>query len=163
MNSKLIAFLVLVFSNACFGAEYEMLWDHDGLNIDISMARAPSGVATRVAEFGVLTPNISLPTIRKLAENKVELRAKEEGIVYLFIKNNESKTLRFSVAPHGTHPAESALGFHFNCLCNGHIYEVPSGKTWYRIMQIKVSTDSKGPVILRHKIFRVKKSEMKNS
>jgi hypothetical protein len=79
-------------------------------------------------------------------------------LIYLFVKNTSTKKIRFSVAPHETHPAEHALGFHFNCLCNGHIYEVPPQKTWYRIMHLKnKSTENKAEVKLHHVLFPVRK------
>lgn len=136
-----------------------MLWEHSGLDFEIRMEMAPLGVKDRLAEHGIVTPETKLPTIRSLPENKIKLGDKETAIIYLYIKNKSKKSVRFSVAPHGTEPAETSLGFHFNCLCNGHVYEVAPGKVWYRIMQLKTSEQlPPEKVQLKHVIFEVKKN-----
>ncbi|MGZ3705098.1 MAG: LIC11469 family lipoprotein adhesin Lsa20, partial [Bdellovibrionota bacterium] len=64
----------------------------------------------------------------------------------------------FSVAPHEIIPAASALGFQFQCLCNGTLYEVPGGKFWVRVLSLGANPEAKPQdIVLRHIIFRRKR------
>lgn len=140
--------------------EYKLEWDYEGLPFEVRTARAPISELRRVAEMGIVDDKIHLPIQGQMPDGKVILNGGESAVVYLFIKNTGKKTIRFSVAPHSTHPGASALGFSFNCLCNGHIYEVPPGKIWYRIMELrnhKSGNSSSEPVTLMHHIFKVDK------
>lgn len=138
--------------------EYKLEWDYDGLPFEVRTARAPGGEVSRVSETGVVSDQVKLPILSQMPDGKVKIADGESAIIYLFVKNNGKKKIRFSVAPHSTHPGASALGFSFNCLCNGHIYEVPPGKIWYRIMELKAhGTGSKESVQLMHHIFKVNK------
>lgn len=138
--------------------EYEVVWDFPALPFEVSTLQLQLTEKLRVAEFGELLKETRLPIQKKLTDGKFMLRAGEQAILAIVVKNLGNKEVRFSVAPHSTQPGASALGFHFNCLCNGHVYIVPAGKTWYRIMSLQsLPSESSEHVLLRHKIYVVKK------
>lgn len=158
MIKKLLCFYFFIsWGNISLANEttYHIKWTTK-LPVEVKTLRGMEGLRSRVSEKGIYSKEISLPVKEVLTEGKVTLNQEEEAFLYALIKNVGQKTIRFSVAPHSTNPASSALGFKFNCLCNGHIYEVKPGEIWYKIMSLKNSTLPKGKdVVLEHNIFEV--------
>jgi hypothetical protein len=141
---------------------FKLMWDAEKLPFEIKTAAAPSNLKSRLGETGTLTEKINLPIQKQMPDGLITVNSAENAYVYLFIKNTSKKTIKFSVAPHSTHPGASALGFAFNCLCNGHIYTAEPNKVWYRIMSLKNSSLNKTKnVELMHHIFEVKNTEKK--
>jgi hypothetical protein len=136
---------------------FDLEWQFDKkLPIEVKTVLAPNNEAKRVAETGLVTEQIKLPMAKVLEGGKVRLRKSDKAILYLFIKNTGSRTLRFSVAPHSTDPGMASVGFNFHCLCNGHIYEVPPNSIWYRIMALTTKATMDEPSVkLVHQIFEV--------
>lgn len=74
----------------------------------------------------------------------VPLKAGETRRAVLVYRNPSDKTVRFFAAPHNAEPPRVSLGFKFKCLCTNHVYEVPPGKTWYRVVELKAEPGAKG-------------------
>jgi hypothetical protein len=142
-------------------SSYQLNWiNKDNLPIEVELKRAPKSVRTRVSEYGTVTPNISLPIRNLLPDGLIQFLENDQAYLYIFIKNLSSKLIKFAVAPHSTEPSEASLGFSFDCLCKGHIYELNPKSTWYRIMSLTpaMSFKHKNSVIkLDHIIFKVNK------
>lgn len=136
--------------------QFKLIWSYDKLPLDVRIAEAPLSMESHVSDHGIVTPLSVLPIQKLLPDGVVKLAKTERAVLYLFVKNLGKKKLRFSVAPHSTEPGVSALGFSFNCLCNGHIYEVGPGEVWYRVMLLKGSKElAEESVTLKHVIFEV--------
>ncbi|MDH4128890.1 MAG: hypothetical protein OEV44_09070 [Spirochaetota bacterium] len=65
----------------------------------------------------------------------------------LVLKNKTSKPIYFFASPHHIDPPEHSLGFKFKCLCIDHTFEVKPGETWYRVVQLKLSSNFVGKSI----------------
>jgi hypothetical protein len=158
INFFIFMILALSFGAAHAKTKVKLEWDIGKLPFEVKTAMGPSSISNRVAEHGVYNAKLSLPVSKKLDDGTFEVGSGEKVVLYLLIKNKGSKPIKFSVAPHSTHPGASALGFVFNCLCNGHVYEVPPGAIWYRIMNLNTTEFlDKEDITLKHTIFEVKK------
>jgi hypothetical protein len=163
MKINLFAIVLSVFflSSISLGqvvTEYEFKWEVGKLPFDVKTVALPLTQRARVSENGPLTDKVYLPVQPSVIDGKLSMRSGEQAILAILIRNNGKKKIRFSVAPHATHPGISALGFSFNCLCNGHVYEVLPGAAWYRIMRLQSrASESEPKVVLTHQIFEVKK------
>ncbi len=160
MFHKYLIFNILLFFGLLCNAEtvFNLKWHSENLPFDVKTARATTAVKRRVGETGTFSEKLNLPISNQMPDGKIALNNSENGYVYLFIKNNSKKNIRFSVAPHSTHPGASALGFVFNCLCNGHVYTAKPNQIWYRIMELKNdSTNRQKDIELTHHIFEIKK------
>jgi len=137
---------------------FQLDWKFDkNLPIELKTVLAASNEIKRISETGLVSGKVPLRIAKVLDDGKVRVRRGEQAVIYLFIKNTGSRLLRFSVAPHSTDPGIASLGFHFSCLCNGHIYEVPPQGIWYRIMSLATKkTIEDSSVKLVHQIFEVK-------
>ena len=139
------------FSNA---TTFKLEWDHGKLPLTTEVQRLVALEEERVGQNGILDDKVILPAAALLKNDEVILGPGETAYLVLLVKNKSKRTISFSVAPHSIHPGESALGFSFNCLCNGHIYTVGPDQIWYRLM--KLSSRSKGTmsaVVLKHTLF----------
>ncbi len=135
---------------------YKLKWSYGKLPIEIKTVRGPLTEQNRIGENGRYNSELKLPILQSLKNDSISLGDNEKAVLYLLVKNTGSKKLRFSVAPHSTEPGASALGFYFNCLCNGHIYEVGPNEVWYRVMVLKTSKQGKDSIVtLDHEIFEV--------
>lgn len=156
--NKFILTLLLGTSSAFAQTTYHIKWTTK-LPVDVKVARGPQIMGLRLSEKGIYKKGIDLRIIDPMPDGKVTLRPEEKAYLYALIKNTGKKTLKFSVAPHSTKPGNSALGFNFNCLCNGHVYEVGPGEIWYKVMMLDTNKLSKAKeVVLVHDIFDASKN-----
>ena len=156
INLFLILFLILEHLQA--QTTYNLKWDIQNLPFEVKTAEGPRSLKRRLSETGSFSEKLDLPIKKQMHDGKILLKKTETAYIYLFIKNKTDQRINFSVAPHSTHPGASALGFHFGCLCNGHIYTVEPHAIWYRIMSLKnESNSSEKEIELSHSIFKVEK------
>jgi hypothetical protein len=143
-------------------AEFKLEWEKSGLPIEVKVGRGPDSERHRASENGVLKDMSIVSGFRELVDGKLALSEGENAVLFLLVKNTSGRKLRFSVSPHSTQPGESALGFSFNCLCNGHVYEVGPKEVWYRVMVLsRRKGPAEGPIVLKHTIFEVKNQGQK--
>ncbi|MBC7420966.1 MAG: hypothetical protein H7328_09585 [Bdellovibrio sp.] len=155
---SLVCVFLFLSSQAFCQTAFKLKWDSKNLPFEVKTAMAPLTVKNQVGQMGTFTEKLNLPIERQLPDGVVHLARSETAYVYLFVKNTSKRKIRFSVAPHSTHPGASALGFSFNCLCNGHIYTAEPNSIWYRIMELKNnSSNNEKNVELMHTIYEVKK------
>jgi hypothetical protein len=158
---ELVSFIgFLLGGHAALAADvdYQLLWNQGNLKVEVKTLRALETVRNRISEKGIYSPELNLPIKEQMPDGIIKLKEEEEAYIYILIKNKGSKPLRFSVAPHSIGPGAAALGFRFNCLCNGHIYEVRPGEIWYKIMSLKNNKwQQEKKIVLTHDIFEVKK------
>lgn len=142
--------------------KYVLKWKiEDKLPLEARVVQAADYLGSRVGETGEATNNSNLPVISQMDDGSVTLVPEKEAILILFIKNSGKSKIRFSVAPHTTEPGSASLGFAFNCLCNGHVYEVEPDKIWYRVMSLRARAVPTGQnqVVLEHTIFKVREKK----
>lgn len=138
--------------------EYHLKWEAPKLPFEMKTVLLTSTERNRVSETGILTEKVNIPMNKILNDGKIKLRSGEQAFLALVIKNTSDRKIKFSVSPHSTQPGNASLGFNFNCLCNGHIYEVGAKEVWYRIMHLKTNgTEKASTVDLLHVIYPVKK------
>ena len=162
MKSKFILFSIVTLFSVCSlaaPAEFELQWDKEKLPFEIRLAQSIGVNSSRVGETGIATADASFPGLKVLENGRLTLQEGDKGILLLMIRNTSKRKIKFSVAPHSTNPGEAALGFSFQCLCNGHVYEVGPSETWYRVMQLTYKkSETKEIVKLKHVIFEVTSS-----
>lgn len=162
MKKSIISFIFLFLYNVIADAVpptvFSIEWDYKNLPFTVELAQSYNNSAKNIGEMGILGTKVLLPPHHINKDGKIPLEEGESSVLILLIKNNSDRKISFSVSPHSTHPAESSLGFYFNCLCNGHIYKVGPKQTWYRIMKLSniVSTGEVVYVSLKHEIYEVK-------
>ena len=141
---------------------FTLLWENAKLPLNIELFEALNSFSDRVAENGILNSKVVLPASKLVKDGKVTISSGRSAILILKLTNLSNEKIDFSVAPHATSPGDSALGFSFNCLCNGHIYYVGPKESWYRIMKLtdQSKTTELKNIILRHEIFAVKKPKI---
>ncbi|MNJ93286.1 hypothetical protein D3C87_109650 [compost metagenome] len=163
-NSCLVGFFFFMLAcGAQASVEYTFDWDTKGLPFEVKTFHAPISMGDRVGEHGPLVDMVNMPVIDLLGKKKLKLEGSESAVLYLVIKNNGKKDIRFSVVPHSIEPVEASLGLDFRCLCFGHIYTVKAGGLWYRIMKLHHTSPATGKsvIALKHKIFEVKTKDQK--
>jgi hypothetical protein len=85
----------------------------------------------------------------------------DDAKTFLMVVSNTSKIARyFFASPHTLHPGHASLGLLFECLCNHHVYKVPAGMIWYRIVRLKadfkkIPAGKKGTIQLTHAFVEV--------
>lgn len=95
-------------------------------------------------ETGTVNSLKAVPAGAVFPGQTVTLRAGETRRAVLVYRNPSDKTVRFFAAPHNAEPPRVSLGFKFKCLCVNHVYEVPPGKTWYRVVELRAEPGVKG-------------------
>ncbi|RYZ81453.1 MAG: hypothetical protein EOP06_23450 [Proteobacteria bacterium] len=141
---------------SAINATYELKWDKGNLPFEVKTFTSLLSGSRRIGETGIVGDATNFPGLIEMKDAKVLVEDNREKTLILMIKNTSKKRIKFSVAPHSTKPGESALGFSFQCLCNGHIYEVGPNELWYRIMKLtQRKNETKDLIVLEHAIFEV--------
>lgn len=165
INTKIFSIIcsfVLLGAHSSFAsteATYNIKWSYKGLPIEIEMYDGPPSLVARASEAGEFKGRENVPVMNKLKDGKIKVPQGESRAIVLVIKNKSDSPLKFAVAPHGVEPVEASLGIKFNCLCNGHTFNIPPKTSWYRILELKTIKSVETPkkeVTLDHHIFRVK-------
>jgi hypothetical protein len=134
---------------------FHLEWKQEGLSLRPRVFVAPVGTARKSGTTQVIDSLESFGKLKELKDGLLPLAPGDSSTIYLVLENRGKETASFSVAPHETIPAASALGFHFQCLCNGTLYKVPPGKLWVRALSLRVNREATPQdVTLRHVIFR---------
>lgn len=119
-------------------------WDYKGIEPEMSVYEAADDPRLEIWNMGVRKSLAELPVKKRIEDSVVRARPGEDKIFVLVYRNVRDKPVRFFAAPHRLSPEEASLGFDFACLCMNHIYTVPKGYYWYRVVKLSLDDDFKG-------------------
>ncbi|HRK06287.1 MAG TPA: hypothetical protein PLZ57_00840 [Pseudobdellovibrionaceae bacterium] len=135
--------LELRFGSKDFPAKVEVYEPHSDVMHSISETRA-------------LPSRAELPVIGKPLKFMSVTRGKHKSAV-LVIENTTDKTIYFFAVPHRVDPPENVLGFHFECLCNHTVFQIPARHIWYRVVRVHLGAPPlEAPQRIEHSIIGVK-------
>lgn len=110
----------------------------------------------------VVSDKNELPASTKLSDAVIQMKPGENRKFLLVIENSTDKPLYFFASPHVIEPAEYSLGFKFKCLCINHSFAIEQGKTWYRVVELRLSDEVKADKInIVHNIVGIDEETMK--
>jgi hypothetical protein len=96
------------------------------------------------------------PVTKEVPASTLLLRPGQSRTVALFYTNLSGRTVHFFAAPHHIEPEGDSLGFKFKCLCTNHVYAVPPGHSWYRVVELKLAKGFVGDHLdIRHRLIAV--------
>lgn len=169
MRTKLLAILILTAFSAVINPSssfagsrtmFNVEWVTSGLPIKVHLYMLKNNHGLRDSQTGIVDEQIKSLMTLEIDSSKVPLWTSQEQPLLIVIENTSNKPVDFSVAPHHTVPMEEAMNFKFFCLCNGHVYNIPSKGMWYRHMKLKAdATLSAKDIHLKHVIFAAKKGK----
>lgn len=120
-----------------------ILWSYDGVPEGMALyALKPGDWPTWRTE--VVASTAQAPVAREIPGAAVSLGRGATMKAALVYVNRTGRPVRFFAAPHSVSPARAALGFKFLCLCTNHVYTVPPGASWYRVVELRVARDFAG-------------------
>lgn len=93
-----------------------------------------------VSKTGVTRNPDKLPITSPL-KDVFDLDKNGEKTFVMIVRNHTDKPKYFTAVPHTVSPPEASIGVIFECLCNHHVYEIPPGTTWYRVVHIELPKD----------------------
>lgn len=148
MSRALAAGLTLLLAAAASAAPPEPValkigWDYGGVPPGMELRELKPG-DWKTWTTGVAASAGETPAALVVPDSTVRLRPGETRKVLLFYRNPTKAPVRFFAAPHSVTPAQAALGFKFLCLCTNHVYVVPPGGAWYRVVELRVARDFVG-------------------
>jgi hypothetical protein len=136
------------------GTTFKLNWDYRYFPVKIQVYDLKNPKIAKVGGMGRLNSIANSFLASPVATDKLFVPNNDRYTFALVVENTTSKKLYFHVVPHELTPEEYSLGAKFNCLCYGHIYSVPPGKVWYRIVSLQNSTPQLGTDFnVRHKVI----------
>ncbi len=97
-----------------------------------------------------------VPVGREIADSRLKIQPGQRRRFVLVYENATDKPLYFFAAPHQAQPQESALGFHFKCLCVSEAFKVGAGETWYRVVELQILKGFEGDALtLTHALIGI--------
>lgn len=115
----------------------------------------------KVSETKVVDNKSALPVQGEI-RGAFKIASGESKSMVMVVENTTGKDIYFFVAPHTMHPDHASAGFYFECLCNHSVYKLAAGKTWYRILRLNLSKDSKAKNFkVEHQIIGLSESVAK--
>lgn len=159
--SKIVYIILLGLGQKLYAShptEFQLNWKQGGTAILVRLYELSPKHGLKPSQTGIVDQKVSRLLQHELKDGKVAVWPGQKQALLLVIENPSEYEFRFSVAPHSTHPESDTLDFKFFCLCNGHVYKIPSGKTWYRLLEIKGDkTLTAKKIELTHTIIEVSK------
>ena len=98
-------------------------------------------------------------------KDSIQLDSDGAKTFVMVVRNSSDKPKYFTAVPHTVEPPEASLGVIFECLCNHHVYEIPPGATWYRIVRIELTKDQRESlkgvkeIVLTHQFIEISAKE----
>lgn len=115
-----------------------------------------SDVTHSISETRALPSRAELPIVGKPLKSLSVAKGKHKSAV-LVIENTTDKTIYFFAVPHRVEPPENVLGFHFECLCNHTVFQIPARHIWYRVVRVHLgAAPLEAPQRIEHSIIGVK-------
>jgi hypothetical protein len=158
---RLLALLVLAAAPAS-GADLSIAWKYQDLPEGVSMTihEPAAGRAFKLWEMGV-GDKAAMPVAGPISESLLRMNPGSKKAFVLVFHNPSDQPVYFFAAPHVADPPEYSLGFKFKCLCVNHVYEVPPGKYWYRVVEMRLAPKFTGKSLeVRHTLIGVSKERM---
>lgn len=158
--NRIFLFLLIAIPFRAFAEtqQIQLEWVYKELPLQFRLFEASTNRPFKIGEMGTFTKIDELPALREIKDQAFAVPIGGRILLYLTAENKTDREISFAVAPHETNPIEFSLGFIFRCLCNGHVYKIPPGKSWYRLMELKSTGTQKttSPIYLKHTAFAVK-------
>lgn len=103
-----------------------------------------------------------LPVAKEIANARVQIPIGGKKQFILVMKNDTTKVAYFFAAPHAMDPPEYSLGFKFKCLCVNHVFKIPPGEFWYRVVELHLDENYGGgeAITITHNLIGVAEDRM---
>ncbi len=148
--------MIALLLQMAVGTSVQIAWDYDKLSTKIELYELAAARPTEVWETGHARTLGDLPVGAKIAGDRFELEARSAKTFVLVMHNPGKTPVAFFAAPHVVHPAEHSLGFKFQCLCINHVFVVPPGEYWYRVVKLLLYSGFRGDALsVRHSVVGV--------
>lgn len=132
-------------------ASIELRWRYKDLPEGMEIRELKAQAEPPLWEMGVADSLEQAPAGPAIAGQVLKIRPGSERLFLLVFSNKTKKDLHFFAAPHQSAPAEHSLGTQFWCLCLDHVYTVPAGKIWWRVVKLAVRPSFEGkPLSITH-------------
>lgn len=124
--------------------------------------REPSGAQSLTLwTTGSIPEGKRTPFGELIPDSQIVLKPGSKKQFVLVMKNPTNDPVYFFAAPHSALPVEHSFGFKFKCLCVNHAFSVPPKETWYRVVEIRLSSDYLGDHLnLTHNLIGITKERM---
>ena len=140
----LIFFWTLAKPVAAQEALLHIRWEYKNLPGKMELYEALPGDKNGLWFMQLLRPGEPRPYGKRIENADIRVKPGMNRKFYLVYKNPGSKTEAFFAAPHSISPPEISLGFKFHCLCINHVYKVPPGYEWIRLVQADLDKQFSG-------------------
>ncbi|EOQ88599.1 hypothetical protein LEP1GSC202_2829 [Leptospira yanagawae serovar Saopaulo str. Sao Paulo = ATCC 700523] len=136
-------------------------WEYTSLPLTMEI-REPSGAQSLTLwTTGSIPEGKRTPFGELIPDSQIVLKPGSKKQFVLVMKNPTNDPVYFFAAPHSALPVEHSFGFKFKCLCVNHAFSVPPKETWYRVVEIRLSSDYLGDHLnLTHNLIGITKERM---
>lgn len=121
-----------------------ILWENRRVAGAMKLYEVDAKRRYEVWEMGNRAKLENLPVADEIPDGRLSLSRGGKRTFVLVMKNDTPQAIHFFAAPHVVNPPEYALGFKFKCLCVNHVFHVPPGHYWYRIVQLQLAPEFVG-------------------
>lgn len=137
-------------------------WDYKNVPLRIELYEPATERPVQLWDTGSVAAPQEAPVSIPIHNGEFIQRPGGNKTFVLTMKNPGTKPVHFFAAPHHVDPQEHSLGFHFNCLCVNHVFTVPPGHTWYRVVRLQMHKDFRGETLaIRHTLIGAGEEQMK--
>jgi len=134
----------------------KLIWNYDTLPKEMRVFELKPGLKSKLWDTAVVKDQGQLPLGEEIKDDTLLIKPGQRKRFVLVFKNTTDKTINFFAAPHQMKPEANALGYKFKCLCINQVYEVQPGATWYRVVEMRVSSHVSGNYLeIIHSLFGI--------
>ncbi len=139
----------------------QVQWEYTNLPLKMSIHELAGGQPLALWTTTSIALDKKKPYGREIENGELELAPGRKKAFMLVMENLSDQDIYFFAAPHSALPVEHSFGFKFKCLCVNHAFTVPKGEVWYRVVEIRLSSDFLGDsLFLKHNLIGMSKERV---
>jgi hypothetical protein len=146
-RALVIAALALAAAAPSRDVAIRLHWKNKDLPGAMQVYAPAAGAKTVLWKTGPVASRSEFSLGEEVTDRAIAVTRGQPKRLILAYENKGDTPLHFFAAPHHAEPEESSLGFKFKCLCVNHAFTVPPGRTWYRIVELRIDPDFSGDAL----------------
>lgn len=138
------------------GSTFKFKWDYQDFPVKLELFSLQNPKFARVGMMGKLKSKVNDFLASQISSEEMYVPEGDLVKFAIVVHNTTAKKIYFHLVPHEITPPEYSLGAKFICMCFGHIYSVPPGQYFYRIVSLQNVTPQVGrEFTIRHKVIAI--------
>jgi hypothetical protein len=116
-------------------------WKYKNFPLEVQLYEPQNSLQAKFVGQTRTVKKLSAAKVGQKIQNSINMPRASSASAVMVVTNNTKEDVYFFAVPHMVNPIEASVGQEFTCLCKNHVFHVPAGKIWYRVIKIELNSD----------------------